>query len=401
MRPELLQGFRLSPQQRRLWALERADPGWPSRTQALFEVVGELDPCRLQAAARKAVERHEILRTRFELAASPELPLQVIDERLELRFCEIELADAGYPWLETRLDEIFARALAERGHLHGGSPLSVSLIRSVEGRAFLLLSLPSLCGDGRSLRNLVREILHDCGVDRDGVGAEENPVQYSDVAEVFLQLLESDETEAGRLYWARGSEVPVPARLPQQRPEPEEREGAAAGDFSWQARRELTEQLERLARGLGARLADVLAAGWLALLYRLTGSPDTRLGVCCDGRGHEGLGEAQGLFARYLPLRLRLEGDLGFNALCGRVRDATGELHRWQDYYPADETLPFGFDFTPRVERATGGWNWSCSESTPQSIASSSGCPAGGLRRPWPSVWTTTPGSIPPGSPPC
>ena len=41
--------------------------------------------------------------------------------------------------------------------------------------------------------------------DRDGEGAEENPVQYSDVAEVFLQLLESDETEAGRVYWARGA----------------------------------------------------------------------------------------------------------------------------------------------------------------------------------------------------
>src|SRR5689334_14353177 len=74
-----IEGFQLSPQQRRLWKLTR-EPGGESAyaARAVVHIRGAVDTAVLSSVLDALAARHEILRTTFE--APPELtaPLQVI-----------------------------------------------------------------------------------------------------------------------------------------------------------------------------------------------------------------------------------------------------------------------------------------------------------------------------------
>src|SRR5690349_10938807 len=65
MQTDLLEGFRLSPIQKRIWALQNAEPARPYRSHCAIVINGDLDDNRLNQAISKVVSRHEILRTTF------------------------------------------------------------------------------------------------------------------------------------------------------------------------------------------------------------------------------------------------------------------------------------------------------------------------------------------------
>ena len=69
-----VEGFRLSPQQRALWAVRQ---GVCCRAR----LEGEVDAARLERSLQACVDRHEILRTAFLLLPGMTEPLQVIRER--------------------------------------------------------------------------------------------------------------------------------------------------------------------------------------------------------------------------------------------------------------------------------------------------------------------------------
>src|SRR5687768_9310947 len=70
-------GFRSSPQQRRVWRLQKEGATSCSILCAL-RIEGDLDRGALRRALTATVARHEILRTAFRLPAGLSAPLQVI-----------------------------------------------------------------------------------------------------------------------------------------------------------------------------------------------------------------------------------------------------------------------------------------------------------------------------------
>ncbi|MGH9362950.1 MAG: condensation domain-containing protein, partial [Thermoanaerobaculia bacterium] len=79
--PEQLTGFRLSPQQRRLWLLQEGSRAF--RAQTAVRIEGELDAERLRRALARMVGRHGSLRTWFRTAPSVRVPIQVVAEEAE------------------------------------------------------------------------------------------------------------------------------------------------------------------------------------------------------------------------------------------------------------------------------------------------------------------------------
>src|SRR4051794_26692547 len=71
-------GFRLSPQQQRLWELHQA--GAPYRIRASVEIEGALDAARLRHAVRRVAEAHEILRMTFACHHGSRVPFQAVSE---------------------------------------------------------------------------------------------------------------------------------------------------------------------------------------------------------------------------------------------------------------------------------------------------------------------------------
>ncbi|MDZ4870858.1 MAG: hypothetical protein CLLPBCKN_000246 [Chroococcidiopsis cubana SAG 39.79] len=76
-----IHGFRLSPQQRRLWLLQKDSSVYQSYCAILLE--GNLNQEILKAALHQVVNRHEILRTNFHTYNGVmKIPVQVISDPL-------------------------------------------------------------------------------------------------------------------------------------------------------------------------------------------------------------------------------------------------------------------------------------------------------------------------------
>ncbi len=305
--PAGLQGFRLSPQQRRVWSLQKARGGaaLAARLTALIE--GDLDRAAIERAVEAVTARHEVLRTSFRCPPSMSVPVQIVeDAAVALR---VEIADAG------------------------------------TGVHLLTLELPALCADAASLEQLAAEIASVCA----GSEAEGEVLQYPDFAEWQNTLLEGEETESGRAFW-RGRPVPPPLRLPfvaEGRPfEP------ASLPVSLDAG--TAARIERLAQSLNASPAAVLLAAWQALLHRFSTQEELTVGVLAEGRSYEGLESAVGLLAKYLPLVGRVDASTPFREAVARAAEALEEAAAWQEFFDwrllagGHQPLLAGFDFAER-----------------------------------------------------
>src|SRR5437868_5603951 len=71
-----LEGFEISPQQRRIWLFQRQTGALYARVT--LEIQGTLDVESLQQAAAQLAEKHEILRTYFLGVPGRVFPVQVV-----------------------------------------------------------------------------------------------------------------------------------------------------------------------------------------------------------------------------------------------------------------------------------------------------------------------------------
>jgi amino acid adenylation domain-containing protein/non-ribosomal peptide synthase protein (TIGR01720 family) len=347
-----LQGFKLSPQQRRSWTLQPERDIY--RARATFALTGEIDRERLWRAVGQVAGQHETLRTVFLNAAVLSVPLQAV------------------------VEPAFACAAAGAGGLdfERGPLVSFELVEAGEGRAALAVSAPSLLLDAGSLAVLFAEIAEAYA----GGGADgEDPLQYLEFCAWQSELLQSadDELLQAKAFWAR-QELPARDQRLMGEPAPGSLEEFAPEFVDVEVADELTREVEEAAAALGATPRIVLLSAWVALVSRFTGSEAPAVGATFDGRKFEDFSKALGPFAQTLPLRVRIEDGLAFADLVARVSEVEGELRYWQEYAPWDLgfeqerarlVYPFAFELEAWPEdRAAGGATfafadqWICSE---------------------------------------
>lgn len=321
-----IEGFQLSPQQRRVWAMQGAGPAFCC--QGVVSITGELDGERLRAALQSVVDEHEILRTSFHRLAGLSYPIQVIAAGQPIRLSQHRSPARDD---EQRAAEVSAR-LAELRRavtLGPGPTLQAALLTFAQRQHALLLSLPALCGDGETLRQLVCELSRSYA----GAGRAAAALQYADAAEALNRLLDAEETAAGRAYWReKNLAAPSALRLPC------ERLRDAPGLFeprtlncnlpaAWPA------QLSTLAARYEGTPAGFLLACLHAMLWRLTGQPEVSVGVACDGRNYDELKGALGLFVKYVPVQSRCASDRPFSTVWAQVEQAMREGAARQEYF--------------------------------------------------------------------
>ncbi|MCA1635265.1 MAG: amino acid adenylation domain-containing protein [Acidobacteria bacterium] len=336
MSQELSTGFRLSPQQKRLWLSARRGGAYVA--QCVLHVEGVLRPELLRAAAGALVARHEVLRTTFEYVPGFKTPLQVVQD--DAAPCWRAAALRAQTETERRAEvEGHARADArvpfdfERGPL-----VRFSLLAASPEEHALVVTLPSLCADARTLKNLSAELARAYAAALEGVEAFDEPVPYVQFSEWQNELLEGEEGEDGREHWRRhalgGLDAPS---LPLEGEAPDE----SAFEVARHARpidAPLASGLERAAAAEGVAVSDWLLACWQTLLWRLTGQAEAAVAVRCEGRVFEQLQEAFGLYARWPPVRCRLAADFRFAEVLRHAREAAQEAAEWQEYF-SRETL--------------------------------------------------------------
>ena len=200
MQKTMIEGYRLSKQQRRLWKLRRSASASALHAQCAIRINGSSDPSLLRRAVERVIRRHEALRTDFHSLPGMEEPIQVISEEARVAWHEVDLRGMEELERQSALAEIMRRErrLGSEGEGDNGI-VRASVAATGEDECVIVVSMSALVGDTRTLMNLVGELCAGCAAERGGGEDEENTtgeeiVQYVDYSEWQNEM----EEEAGR-----------------------------------------------------------------------------------------------------------------------------------------------------------------------------------------------------------
>ncbi len=322
---EAVNGFGLSPQQKRVWLLQQANEAFPNRVWCAVSIEGPLDSARLHAAVEQVVSNQEILRTTFHSLPGMRTPLQLVSESSIYWETDLDLSRLNGPEQKARLEALLRKHGRETFHQEVLQLCRVVLSSDLQ---VLLISLPALCADARTLQNLVREIAR-CYAGED---FSDEPVQYAVVSEWLNELLESDEAAAGREFWRAHDPRAWPALILPFEKKAAEANGFEIGIFPG-IHHERTAEIESLCQEYGATLEAFLLACWQVLLFRLTRQPNIVVETAFDGRADDELKEVFGLLTKYLPIHSRLEQQMTFVNVLEQAQASLDEARKWQECF--------------------------------------------------------------------
>ncbi len=333
MQPSIdVQGFRLSPQQKRLWTLQQKfGTAWAQGTLVLQ---GFPDFTRLERAVHAAVAKHETFRTLFCREPGVKVPLQVIVEnsRSAWETLDVQPGDAAV-WAAKReelLDDHRRRTIDwEQWPL-----IRCTLCRLSDHEHWLIMSVPALCADARTLRNLTCEIAagYETLPQQD---VDEEVVQYAQFAEWQNELLDAEDAAKGRQFWRDTLTDQTPLVLPFEQRE-EEGIGWPTTTFVWDLDAEVVGSLLALSERCETPLEALLLAAWQIVLCRVGGRREYLMALLSDGRTYEELESGMGLFAKWVPIRCRIDPDQSFQELAAAVASDQQHVREWQEYFVWD-----------------------------------------------------------------
>ena len=92
MQRRVVEGYRLSPQQKRLWSLQHDSSTF--RAQCMVEIDGPLNKVTLLECLQYLVRHHDVLRTVFHRLAGMKTPVQVVKNETDVDWQEHDLTGA-------------------------------------------------------------------------------------------------------------------------------------------------------------------------------------------------------------------------------------------------------------------------------------------------------------------
>ncbi|MCM3670698.1 non-ribosomal peptide synthase/polyketide synthase [Mesobacillus maritimus] len=278
----------------------------------------DLDRSRLEHALTTLIERHESLRTSFEMQGGD--VVQVIYPTVPFTLDTIEATDSN---LDTILEN-----WVQPFHLAKAPLMRACLVKLEDRRYLLLLDMHHIISDGISMSVLFEELRSIYT----GTAVEELYLQYKDFAVWQQEWLQSEELQSQKDFWLNkfSGELPI-LELPTDYPRPTLQ--TFAGDIlSFQATKGLSAKLKKLAVETGTTMYMLLLAAYKTWLYKYTGQEDLIVGTPIAGRSHPETQKMIGMFVNTLAIRSTPKGEKTFNEFLDEVKNETLHAFDHQDY---------------------------------------------------------------------
>jgi len=357
MLEKTIEGFRLSADQEHLFSLYLNDRPYLGVLAVLLE--GPLDKAALNRALWKVIERNEILRTSFHLKTDSNVALQVVTSANgKVSWTEVDLTQIE----SDREHDVIAANFAELQNCDidlAGFPLwQASLLQLAPERHVLIFALPALCADNFTLKNVLNELRRFYAADLQGSEASDAQVQYADFSAWQHDLLQSEQAEQARSFWDRRrasaistGRLPFELRISSDAP-------FTPVALTLEIDAETGSQVDQVVQESQVNDEIFLVTCWLVLLRRYTSEPAITVGLTVDGRSYEELRPALGLFAKSLPLHIRISEAMAFKDVMRRVDQAVSEMREWQEYFvaqhgPEQDGNSFCFEHLGEFEEAS------------------------------------------------
>ncbi|HLG65233.1 MAG TPA: amino acid adenylation domain-containing protein [Ktedonosporobacter sp.] len=335
-----VKGFRLSPQQARLWSIQQGGQVFYSQGSILLE--GKLDREKLLQALRQVLKQHEILRTVFYSSAQSDIPMQVIIEDGTYSFVEADLIGLSDEEQHARIKAYLREMLQGPSNLEQAPLMRTTLLRLAPCTYMLLVSLPALCADAVTLQHLFVALSQIYEEDAGEGDTTVEQLQYADTSTWLNSLLQTEEAQEQQARW-RAMEIAQAAawQLPFER-----RFSQGAGEtFEAQVleiplKEEIAGKIVSEARRYQVAPTTFLLACWQSVLWHLSSEAELVVGVACDGRHYEELATALGPYTRFVPISTAFAQDPPFERALALVNNALNEAIELQDYFTWEACAP-------------------------------------------------------------
>ncbi|MBD2201847.1 amino acid adenylation domain-containing protein [Calothrix sp. FACHB-1219] len=363
MKSEVLEGFQLSPQQKRLWLLQQDSQIYVSQVAILLTGIVDIEV--LQAATHKVVNRHEILRTGFHRRPGIKFPLQVINASSNISWCCINLRNFKEQEERLKIAELLQEERCLVSQSETADLVRFSLLSIADNQYILIISLPSLYADGWTMQNLVKEISLSYTLCLQGQYFTDEPVQYLQFSEWQNELLTEEDAKIGKNYWqekeVKNIEYPkLYFELSHNR-----QLDFQPDIYSFTLTRDLTRKIADFVAANNTKYRNFFLTCWYILLKRLSKQAEIVIHNLYNGRKYEELHETLGLLAKFLPLSCPLTPEFKFTEVLAYISEQHRQGEQYQEYFLEADirssqqewlSLPICFEFeeTPETYHADG-----------------------------------------------
>lgn len=310
--PQIIGEFPCTQTQLRCWILDQLNPGNPALNVAVrWEIRGTFKVSTLEAAFRKVIQRHEILRTRFIEKGGR--PFQQAVSDVNFKMSVIDLRGMAPEQRQARILSIGEETAQAPFDLSIPGLFRLTLLMAENERGYLLITAHQSCFDGWSIRVLGREVGEiAAAIDAGRMPAlPELPLQYGDYALWQQEYLQSYGFETEKTFW-REKLVGAPYfEVTPDRPRGQVK--TSRGDIlSIVQPAAFTDRMDTAARAHRVSQYSFGAAVLSAALHRLTRAPTVLFGSQIAGREHSDLEDMIGVFINNLVLRFDFGSDVSF-----------------------------------------------------------------------------------------
>lgn len=308
----------LSSAQKRLYVMQQMNPdsiSYNIHTGVVLE--GKLHAEKLEKVFSKLLQRHESLRTSFEMIDGE--PVQRIHDKVEF---EIQTT-GGKP--DTHLSAGFVRPF----DLSKAPLLRVLLIKPEEEKNILITEMHHITADGTSLGLLINDFMTLYG----GGELPYLRLQYKDFSDWQNRLLKSEAMNKQEEYWLNQFRDDIPVlNLPTDYPRYSVRKPDEGDVISFTLDRQLTGDIKDTLKETGTTLFMFLLGAFTILLSRYSDQEDIVVGSPVTGRRHSDLENIIGMLINMLSIRNRPKGNKTFREFLEEVKENALNAYENQEY---------------------------------------------------------------------
>ncbi|ASS70206.1 type I polyketide synthase [Bacillus atrophaeus] len=314
--------YRLSAAQRRTYLIhQRIGQVTTYNMPMALLCLGKIDAARFEDTFKRLIERHETLRTTFEIKDGE--PVQRIHQQFDF---SIEQTQANMDELD---DEI--RSFIRPFDLKVSPLIRVKFVKIEEEKHALLVDMHNIVADGASMNIFIKEFTQLYR----GEQLSGSMVQYKDYAEWQQSFFESEMFKRQKEYWLKQLEGEVPVLdMPLDYERKEQSFLGRAIKFTIPPH--VLEKLEKIGEAQQLTNNVMLFQLYAMLLSRYTDQQELMIGSLVAGRRHADIEHTIGMFTNFLPIKVHLNPEESFADNLQYTKKTLLEAYDHQDY-PYDQ----------------------------------------------------------------
>jgi len=325
--------YEISYSQKRLWILHQLEPNSIAyNIFSNFTLYEELDEAAFDKVFKKIIERHESLRTSFDIAQGE--PVQRINDVIAFNVKKIDISGTEDKLRSQKRQETISLELNKPFDLQKAPLYRVLLVKYQNEEYEIMICMHHIISDGWSLELLQREFIQLYNSYKNNISIELKPlrVQYKDFAAWQNSLMkDAVKMQKAKEFWIKSMSGGNPVlNLPISNSISLNINGS--NGYRCTISSALKDKLKQLAKEHNSSLYSILLGILNIYFSYLTGQEDITIASAGSGRQHYDTKGIVGFFINTMFIRNKIDINDTFEDILKRVNENIINVLEYQSY---------------------------------------------------------------------